>query len=405
MKVVHLVTGNLESGAGQGALWLHLELLNKGCDSHLLTSRNPLQDFPNSRVALNQNVLKIISQIDILYSKIFLRNKNLIFSTGKFGLPPRFVPKADIYHIHSIKTGFLSIRGLLKLRSPIVWTFRDMWPFTGGCHYDWNCNRFTGSCGKCPILSSQKPRDLSSQILQKKAKVYSKVSEFYPIAISPWLQQEANRSSLFPKKNVGMIWNGIDLQNFDPIESVLARKELGLPIDKKILLIGASHSDSKLKGYDSLLTEFNNILSCESEFIIVRFGRAKPFPGTRYLIKDFGYILNRRKLNLLYAAADIYLNPSPQEAFGKTIVESLASGTPVVVFGNSGPKDMVIEGITGHIVQKNDPESFAREVLEFVKTNKTREGMKFDCVKSASTFSAKGAAEKYIKLYKDILEK
>ena len=33
-----------------------------------------------------------------------------------------------------------------------------MWPFTGGCHYTLNCNKFTQTCEKCPNLKSYVPK-------------------------------------------------------------------------------------------------------------------------------------------------------------------------------------------------------------------------------------------------------
>lgn len=254
-------------------------------------------------------------------------------------------------------------------------------------------------------MSSDKEKDWSRRIFEKKAKVYSRLSEFHPVAISPWLQTEANKSGLFPEENVGMIWNGIDLNNFTTISPAKAKEQLGLPLDKKILLLGASYADSKLKGYDQLLNEFDKVKDFAKEFCVVRFGRASSEGRRAFAIKDFGYISDRKKLNTIYAASDLYLSPSPQEAFGKTIVEALASGTPVIVFDNSGPKDMIENDLTGRIVESDDFSAYAREAILWARTRQKSEKLQRDCTLSAQKFSARNAAQEYMKLYQKILEK
>ncbi len=50
-----------------------------------------------------------------------------------------------------------------------------------------------------------------------------------------------------------------------------------------------------------------------------------------------------------YASADICVFPSLTDTFGITIIESMACGTPVAGFPVSGPKDLIIEGVSGSI--------------------------------------------------------
>ena len=42
---------------------------------------------------------------------------------------------ADIVQLHWVGDNFLPIQQLEKIRAPLVWTLRDMWAFSGGCHY------------------------------------------------------------------------------------------------------------------------------------------------------------------------------------------------------------------------------------------------------------------------------
>jgi glycosyltransferase involved in cell wall biosynthesis len=51
--------------------------------------------------------------------------------------------------------------------------------------------------------------------------------------------------------------------------------------------------------------------------------------------------------------------PSLQEAFGKTLIEAMACGTPVVAFGGGGPDDIIDHRIDGYLAQPGDPADLA----------------------------------------------
>jgi len=67
--------------------------------------------------------------------------------------------KPDIIHLHNIHGYFLNIKFLFeylkKVKTPIVWTFHDCWPFTGHCAYfdSVNCFKWQEECNKCPFIN------------------------------------------------------------------------------------------------------------------------------------------------------------------------------------------------------------------------------------------------------------
>ena len=77
----------------------------------------------------------------------------------------------DILHLHWINLRFLDLNGLKRVRKPIVWTLHDCWPFTGVCHYFYDCERYKTSCGTCPFLHSCNNNDLSYKIWKRKKKI------------------------------------------------------------------------------------------------------------------------------------------------------------------------------------------------------------------------------------------
>lgn len=65
-----------------------------------------------------------------------------------------------------------------------------------------------------------------------------------------------------------------------------------------------------------------------------------------------------------YAAADLFLCPSPYEPFGLVLVEAFASGTPVVATPHGGPIDIVTPGVNGYLADPMDPPAFAARILD-----------------------------------------
>ena len=67
-----------------------------------------------------------------------------------------------------------------------------------------------------------------------------------------------------------------------------------------------------------------------------------------------------------YAAATVTVLPSVDEAFGLVLVESLATGTPVVGVASGGPVEIVDRPEVGRLAQPRDPASLADAICAVV---------------------------------------
>ena len=110
----------------------------------------------------------------------------------------------------------------------------DMAPMTGGCHYSWDCNRYTDECGKCPALNSDSESDHSKENLRYK-KTYVEKTALHVIAASEWQHRQLLKSSLFANKYKYKLLISIDHVLFKQVDKEIERKELNLPIEKKII--------------------------------------------------------------------------------------------------------------------------------------------------------------------------
>ena len=75
-------------------------------------------------------------------------------------------------------------------------------------------------------------------------------------------------------------------------------------------------------------------------------------------------VLKTEELVTVLNQVHLFINASPKEGWGLTVVEANACGVPVVASNRPGLCDSVKDGETGHLVEYGDPEVFARKSLE-----------------------------------------
>lgn len=78
-----------------------------------------------------------------------------------------------------------------------------------------------------------------------------------------------------------------------------------------------------------------------------------------------GFVPNSR-LRDVYATAAVLLLTSRAEGFGRVLVEAASQGTPAVSTSLSGPREVVINGVTGFLHEPGDVDGLARSVSTLV---------------------------------------
>jgi glycosyltransferase involved in cell wall biosynthesis len=273
--------------------------------------------------------------------------------------------KPDVVHLHWVVEGFMPISAFQSLRIPIIWTLHDSWPFTGGCHLPGECTGYARACGECPVLGSSHQRDLSKLIWQRKAASWKDV----PITIvspSRWLADKAGGSSLFANRRIEVIPNGVDIEIYQPGKKLPARRALGLPEGKRLLLYGANHAFSDPnKGFELLQGALLRLpkelrLNCS----LVCFGERgpEPLPNCGLPIINLGAIGDEQQIALLYRAVDVFVLPSFQENYPNMVLEAMACGTPCVAFAAGGIPEIIRSGETGYLANPFDLDHLASQV-------------------------------------------
>ena len=138
----------------------------------------------------------------------------------------------------------------------------------------------------------------------------------------------------------------------------------GLPTDRPWLLsVAMMRSGDKLDSYKVL----GGSLGCLADrpWSLIVAGDGPAHDQVRAALAPFGdrvaYLgaLDDAALATVYAAADVYVWPAVNEAFGMAILEAQASGLPVVAGDSGGVGEIVSAGHTGALVPPRDATALA----------------------------------------------
>ena len=414
MKVLLLSSFDIQGGAARAAYRLHQGLRKAGADSQMIVqakaSDNTSVIEPPTELKKRLTHFKPI--LDAFPLKLYRQRERTPYSLQWF--PDKIATQTlqvapDIINLHWINAGFLQIETLAKFRKPLVWTLHDMWAFTGGCHYAQDCNRYTEACGSCPQLNSDSNWDLSRWIWQRKLKAWKNLN-LTIVTPSIWLAKCASASSLLHSLQIKVIPNGLDIQVYKPIDKQLAKKLLGLRLDRQIVLFGAVEATSdRRKGFYLLLQALQKLSQSQGEdqIELVIFGASQPINSPNFGFKThyLGNLSDDLSLSLVYSAADVFVAPSVQDNLANTVMEALACGTPCVAFKIGGMSDMVEHQQNGYLAHPFVVEDLVEGIVWILQNKQRWQKLSRRArQKIEMEFTLEIQALAYLNLYKNILE-
>ena len=308
--------------------------------------------------------------------------------------------EADLVHLQWVGDNFLPVSELAKINAPLVWTLQDMWAISGGCHYAADCMRYREACGRCPQLAGSADGDLSAAVLHEKRSQWARKAMTI-VCLSRWLADCAGKSALFMDRRIEVIGNLIDARVFKPLDMAMARQAFNLPADKKLILFGAIGGTSdRRKGFAYLHEALRGLTHTDAALVI--FGSDSPAELELDLPSfQVGALNDEVSLSLLYAACDVYVLPTLQEAFGNTLAEALASGTPCVTFDGSGAVDIVRQKRDGYVARLRDSADLLAGIQWTLDQDWSARQLHEELV---ARYGVAQVAGQYISLYQSLLD-
>jgi D-inositol-3-phosphate glycosyltransferase len=217
-------------------------------------------------------------------------------------------------------------------------------------------------------------------------------------------------------QQVQTVLPGVDLETFTPdgTASVKARRRLGLPRDRAVLLFVGRIQP--LKAPDVLVRAAAMMVAREPRLrdrLLVAIvggpsgsGRSRPDELLRLAaelgvadIVRFEPPCPQAELADWYRAADLTVVPSHSESFGLVAVESQACGTPVVAAKVGGLRTAVRDGESGVLVEGHDPGDYARVLLDLLAAPGQLRRMSRAAVRHGAGFGWQTTVDRLLDVY------
>jgi glycosyltransferase involved in cell wall biosynthesis len=365
LRVLHAATHE-HTGAGRAAARTHAAVAKAGADSRMLVLHGtgaepgievlggPLRRrVANLRLRAERALLSLQQGGEAGYRSLGFRGP---------GLARIRALRPDVVHLHWIP-GLLGIADLPALGLPVVWTFHDAWPICGAEHYTALARPRDGYRPDNRAPGARGP-DFDRWTWERKR---ARWRAFAPLIVcsSRWLAQEVRASAMFRGRTVEVLPNPLDTALYQPQTRAAARRQLGLPEGRTLLLFGAwGVSDDRRKGFQVLSDALARLQGQEfaQHTDLVLFGapgseRVQGFP-THWM----GFVSDEAKMRSLYSACDVLALPSLQDNYPNTLAEGMACGLATVASDVGGIPDLVRHGESGLLAPPGDAPKLAEQL-------------------------------------------
>lgn len=374
-----------------------------GWQSYITYARNHLPS--------KSNTIRIGSKFDVYWHGVMTRlfDTHCLHSTVA---TKRLVEQIksiapDVILLHHIHGYFLNMKVLFDylatIETPVVWVFHDCWSITGHCaHFEWaQCDKWKSCCYDCPQKGEYPASvifDRSRKNYIEKRELFTSVKNMTIVPVSNWLG-DIVKESFLSKYDVQVIHNGIDISKFQPLQSNIKER---YGISDKNVVLGVASPWGRRKGLEDFAKLYSHLSNDKYQIVLIGLSedQIKQLPN--------GIIGLRRtesveELAKWYSAANVFLNPTYEDTYPTTNLESISCGTPVVTYRTGGsPESLTVK--TGKVVEKGDIAGVVQAIYELCAED--REVMRMCCRDYAvEHFDKRNCFDSYMKLYNKIIKR
>jgi len=176
------------------------------------------------------------------------------------------------------------------------------------------------------------------------------------------------------------IYNGVDLKDFYPRESLVA---LSFHREERTFVIGFVGQISKRKGLDTLIMASPGIIAEYPNAVFVVAGadaveeegltKEMQKMAARFGVSDYFTFLGKRQdVPQVMNAMDLLVVPSLAEPFGKVIIEAMACRKCVIASNVGGIPEIIRDGENGILVPPGDCKKLEQSILSIMRNDELR---------------------------------
>ena len=190
--------------------------------------------------------------------------------------------------------------------------------------------------------------------MQTMKRKLAQFNSFKIITPSKWMADMVMTSCL-TKLPPQVIPNAVNTKAYTPFDKMEVRIQLGIPLDRFVILIIATYLEDYRKGNKYAIEAISKISALKPFLLLV--GNIND--SVKYIFSDFdykatGYIRDDQEKSAYFSSADVFLFCSLADNMPLVVLETMATGTPTVGFATGGVPEMIEHNIDGFIVPPRD---------------------------------------------------
>ncbi len=236
------------------------------------------------------------------------------------------------------------------------------------------------------------------------------------IAVSKSIQRHISENYR-RSKNVRLIFRGVDAEVFNP-DTIPAERVDNLiekwQIDRKRSVLMLPGRLTRLKGQELFLESLRLVKFGNYQALLVGDTSDNPgyvselydFIGKNGLVEKVRLVGYCSDMPAAFLLADVVLSTSSlePEAFGRTTVEAMAMGTPVIATAHGGSLETVVHKENGWLVKPSDPRELAAAIDEALTMDKKklREYGENGRKRVSELFTAQAMCEQTLNFYQEL---
>ena len=203
------------------------------------------------------------------------------------------------------------------------------------------------------------------------------------------------------RQRLHVMRNGVDLERFQPVDRVEARRYLALPIDRRILLsVGLL---IERKGHHIAIEALKQL---PEDVLLVIAGSGPERERLEGLAKDSGVAARVQfagqvpndQLKWWYSAADALLLCSSREGWANVLLESMACGTPAIATSIWGTPEVIQRREAGRLMATRTPQALVDASRDLFADYPDRTSVR----KYAEGFGWDATTAAQLKLFKEV---
>jgi hypothetical protein len=249
-------------------------------------------------------------------------------------------------------------------RWPTAFVVHDLWIATGRCAYTKGCDKFVAGCDDTCPTPAEYPAlapPLIAPAWAAKRRLLKSPQAPLLLANSDWTAAELRRAFGDGAASPGIVPITLGVgSEFVPADKRECRRLLSLPERAFIILLSATSLSDPRKGRTLLLAALSQLSLPDAELLFVGAGEDVDVPG--FPVHRFVHQDDPQTMAMIFAAADLFVGPSTEEALGQVFLEAAACGVPSVGFAVGGVPEAILDGITGVIVPELTADALATAI-------------------------------------------